>query len=327
MSNEQGGLKQPFLGIMGFIVVLFITFGIVTWFGPGSLIAWAGELSMCCIPFMIIAGMVWGGKLSGACGEPGAAAEGSVPLLLSMIVGALVAGYSIKTVGGFATPPTPPLIFFTIMSVIMTFWCVVVWGCWPAAGIEGNHPAFVGFGTLIISYAFAFVLWKLLFNFDFMQGAPFYNAVMPPSGAYNAFSSLAFFITCLVVILAWVELDFWPLSAIAAKAPALAKQPIWGIVVSIIVCIIAYIIKMVFVDNMGMDVFVFTLKVSICMIFGEFIMLLVMQTWPVQTVKQPVKGIVLIILNIILALVMYPALPVFHGVHRRTVARWTRASA
>jgi len=68
----------------------------------------------------------------------------------------------------------------------MTFWCVVVWGCWPAAGIKGNHPAFVGFGTLIVSYALAFVLWKLLFNFDFMKGPPFYDAVMPPSGAYNA---------------------------------------------------------------------------------------------------------------------------------------------
>jgi hypothetical protein len=305
MSNEQGGLKQPFLGIMGFIVVLFITFGIVTWFGPGSLIAWAAELSMCCIPFMIIAGMVWGGNYPAPAASLSQPLKGLYLLLLTMIVGALVAGYSIKTVGGFATPPTPPLIFFTIMSVIMTFWCVVVWGCWPAAGIKGNHPAFVGFGTLIISYALAFVLWKLLFNFDFMKDAPFYNAVMPPSGAFFAFSSLAFFLTCLAVILAWVELDFWPLSAMAAKAPALAKQPLWGIIVSIVVCVIAYIVKMIFVDKMGMDVFVYSLKVPICLIFGQFIMLLVMQTWPVQTVKQPVKGIVLIILNIILALVMY----------------------
>jgi hypothetical protein len=54
-----------------------------------------------------------------------------------------------------------------------------------------------------------------------------------------------------------------------------------------------------------MDIFVYTLKVPICIIFGQFIMLLLMQTAPVQTVKQPGKGIVLIILNIILAVVMY----------------------
>jgi len=305
MSNEQGGLRQPWLGIMGFIVVLFITFGIITWFKVETFIPWAGELSMCCIPFMIIVGMVWAGNYPPPAATLEQPLKGVYLLFLTMIVGALVAGYSIKTVGAYVTPPTPPLIFFTIMSVIMTFWCVVVFGCWPAAGIKGNHPAFVGFGTLIISYALAFVLWKLCFNFDFMKGAPFYNAVMPPSGAFFAFSSLAFFLTCLAVILAWVEFDFWPLSLIPPKAPAFAKQPIWGISVSIVVCIVAYIIKTIFVDNMGMDVFIYTLKVPICIIFGEFIMLIILQTWPVQTVKQPLKGIVLIVCNIILALVMY----------------------
>jgi hypothetical protein len=138
-----------------------------------------------------------------------------------------------------------------------------------------------------------------------MKGAPFYAAVMPPSGAFNAFSSLAFFLTALAVILAWVELDFWPLSLIPPKAPAFGKQPIWGIVVSIVVIIVSYIVQSIFVGSLGMDVFVYTLKVPICIIFGEFIMLLLMQTSPVQTVKQPGKGIILIILNIILAVVMY----------------------
>jgi hypothetical protein len=254
---------------------------------------------------MVIVALVWAGNYPAPAASLAQPLKGMYLLFLSMVVGAIVAGWSIKTVGGFATPPTPPLIFFTIMSVIMTVWAVVVWGCWPAAGIKGNHPAFVGLGTLIVGYALAFILWKTCFNFDFMKGAPFYAAVMPPSGAFNAFSSLAFFLTCLAVILAWVELDFWPLSLIPPKAPAFAKQPIWGIVVSIVVCIIAYIIKMIFVDKMGMDVFQYSLKVPICIIFGEFIMLMLFQTWPVQTVAQPMKGIVLIVINIILALVMY----------------------
>ncbi len=70
-------------------------------------------------------------------------------------------------------------------------------------------------------------------------------------------------------------------------------------------CVVAFIIKSVFVDGVGMDVFVYTLRIPICIIFGEFIMLLLMQTAPVQTMKQPGKGIVLIILNIVLAIVMY----------------------
>ncbi|MCK9363458.1 MAG: hypothetical protein M0P74_07660 [Syntrophales bacterium] len=303
--NQKGEITQPLLGILGTAVVFFIAFGIITWFKPETFIPWAGELAMCLIPFSIIIGMVWKADYPAPAAKLEQPLKGLYLLLLNMIVGSVVAAWSIKTVGGFVTPPTPPLIFFTIMTVIMTFWCVVVWGCWPASGIKGDHPAFVGFGTLIVAYALSWILFKTLFNFDFMNGAPFYAAVMPPSGAFNAFSSLAFFLTALAVILAWVELDFWPLSLIPPKAPAFGKQPIWGIVVSIVAIISAYIIKVIFVDNMGMDVFAFTVRVPISIIFGEFIMLLLLQTSPVQTMKQPGKGIILIILNIILAVVMY----------------------
>lgn len=303
--DQKAGIKQPFLGIIATIIVFFIAFGIIIWFTPDTFIPWAGELAMCLIPFSIIMGMVWQANYPAPAAKLEQPLKGLYLLLLNMVVGSIVAAWSIKTVGNFVVPPTPPLIFFTIMTVIMTFWFVVVWGCWPASGIKGDHPAFTGFGTLIVSYAAAFILWKSLFNFDFMKNAPFYNAVLPPSGAFNAFSSLAFFLTCLAVILAWVELDFWPLNLIPQKAPAFGKQPTWGMVVSIVVCVVAFIIKSIFVDGMGMDVFVYTLRVPICIIFGEFIMLLLMQTAPVQTMKQPGKGIVLIIFNIILAIVMY----------------------
>jgi hypothetical protein len=116
---------------------------------------------------------------------------------------------------------------------------------------------------------------------------------------------LAFFLTCLTVILAWVELDFWPLSLIPAKAPFFGKQPVWGIVVSALVLLFAYIVQSIFVGGKGKDPFIYAVKVPICVIFGEFIMLLLMQTAPVQTVKQPIKGIVLVILSIILSIIMY----------------------
>ncbi|MBP1746536.1 MAG: hypothetical protein H6Q54_1151 [Deltaproteobacteria bacterium] len=252
--EQQGGLKQPALGILGTVVCVFIAFGIITWFKPETFIPWAGELAMCLIPCSIIMGMVWQGNYPAPAATLAQPFKGTYLLFFNMLIGALVAGWSIKTVGAFVTPPTPPL----------------------------------------------------------MKGAPFYEAVAPPSGAFFAFWALAFFLTCLAVILAWVELDFWPLSSIPPKAPAFGKQPIWGIVVSIIVIIVALIIQRIFIDGMGMDIFVYTLKVPICIIFGEFIMLLLMQTWPVQTVKQPGKGIVLIILNIILAVVMYYIYYWFH---------------
>ncbi|MGD0230582.1 MAG: hypothetical protein ABSC19_09515 [Syntrophorhabdales bacterium] len=302
--DQQTGLKQPLLGLLGTVIVFFIAFGLIVWFEPKTFLTYAGFLAMTLIPFSIIIGLVWASNYPSPAARLEQPLKGLYLLLINMIVGCVVASWTIKTIGGFVTPPTPFPLFFTIMTVIITFWCVVVWQCWPAAGIKGNHPAFVGFGTLIVSYAVSFILYKTLFNFEFAKGAPWYSAALDPAGPFNAWVVIAFFLTALVVILAWVELDFWPLSLIAAKVPTFGKQPVWGIVVSILVLIISYIIQSIFLGT-GMDVVIYAVKVPICIIFGEFIMLLLMQTAPVQTVRQPVKGIVLIILSIILSVVMY----------------------
>ncbi len=302
--DQQVGLKQPLLGIVSFFVILFLAFGIVIWFKVETFLSWAGFLSMSLIPFSIIVGLVWGSNYPPPAAKLEQPLKGFYLLLLSMIVGAFVSAWSLKTVGGFMVPPTPFLVMYIILSVIATFWCVVVWQCWPASALKG-HPAFVGFGTLIISYALAWVLFKTLFDFSFAKGAPFYSAALDPGGAYNAWVILSWFLTSLLIILVFVQLDFWPFSAIAAKSPGFAKQPIWGIVVAISIIILSSIAQSIFVQGAGMDPVVYMLKVPICIIFGQFIMLLVMQTAPVQTMKQPAKGFVLIILSIILSFIMY----------------------
>jgi len=113
MSNEQGGLKQPFLGIMGFYCCAFY----YLWHGY---MVWARVVD--CVGRRIVyvlhsvhdrRGMVWGGNYPAPAASLAQPLKGMYLLFLSMVVGALVAGWSIRTVGGFATPPTPPLIFFT----------------------------------------------------------------------------------------------------------------------------------------------------------------------------------------------------------------------
>ncbi|OPY65814.1 MAG: hypothetical protein A4E57_03033 [Syntrophorhabdaceae bacterium PtaU1.Bin034] len=302
--DQQAGVKQPLLGLLATFVVLFIAFGLIIWFETETFLTWAGYLAMTLIPFSIIIGMVWQTNYPPPAAKMEQPLKGIYLLLINFIVGVLVAAWSLKTVGGNAAPPTPFLVFFTIMTVIMTFWCVVVWQCWPATGIKGDHPAFVGFGTLIVSYALAWILYKTLFNFGFAKGAPFYSVALDPGGAFNAWVVLSFFLTALAVILAWAELDFWPLSLIPPKAPAFGRQPIWGIVVSLLVIVISLIVQSIFLSA-GMDVVVYAVKVPICIIFGEFIMLLLFQTSPVQTVRQPGKGIVLIVLSVVLSVVMY----------------------
>jgi hypothetical protein len=301
---EQQGMKKPLLGFLATVIVVFIAYALINIFTVPTFISWACCLTLCIIPIEIIVGLAWQGNYPPPAAKLEQPLKGFYLTFFCAIVAAIVAGWSIKTVGGYALPPTPFVIFFLIMMVIMTFFMVVVWQCWPAVGIK-KHPAFIGFGTLIVAVIVAWILYKLCFNFGFMKGAPFYSAVLDPGGAFNAWKALAYFLTALAIMLLWLELDFWPLSSIAAKAPVVGKQPLWGIIVTIVILIVSYIIQSIFVDGLGVDPVIYAVQAPICTIFGCFIMLLLFQTWPVQTVKQPGKGIVLIIISLILALVMY----------------------
>ena len=108
--EQQGGLKQPALGIVGTVVCVFIAFGIITWFKPETFIPWAGELAMCIIPTMIIMGLVWQSNYPAPAPSLVQPLKGAYLLFFNILIGALVAGYSIKTVGAFELLP-PRLLY------------------------------------------------------------------------------------------------------------------------------------------------------------------------------------------------------------------------
>jgi hypothetical protein len=274
------------------------------WFTVPTFLGWVGYLAMTCIPISIIVSLVWQGNYPPPAAKLEQPLKGMYLLFFIMLIGSIVAPWSQATIGGSVEPPTPFVLFFTILSVTTTVWLAVVWQCWPAVAIS-KHPAFVGFGTLILSYIVVLIQYYTLMDFSFLKGAPFYRDWLDPKGAFMAWVALSFILTTVAVLLAFAEFDFWPFSAIAAKAPAFGKQPVWGIVVTICILVIAYIVRTIFVSGMGMDTVVYAVRVPMCLIFGEFLMLLMFQTAPVQAVKQPAKGLVLIILTIIFAVVMY----------------------
>jgi len=302
--EEQGGIKQPLLGILGTIIVFILSIGVIAWFKTETFLTWAGFLAMTVIPIQIIVGLAWQHNYPPPAQKLEQPLKGIYLLLFTFVVGSFVASLSHVSIGGFVAPPTPFVIFFTILSVVLTLWLVIVWQCWPMSAIHG-HPAFVGFGTLFLVYAIDIVIYKSLMDFSFLSGAPFYKAALDPHGPVNAWVVISFAVTTVAVILAMAELDFWPLSLVPAKVPAFGSQPLFGIMATIWILVVSWILRAIFVGGMGMDVVVYSVRVPICMIFGEFIMLLLMQTSPVQTVKQPAKGISLIILSIILAIAMY----------------------
>ncbi len=302
--EQQGGLKQPMLGLVSTIIVMFLSFGFIMWFTLDTFLGWVGYLVMTCIPVSIVMALVWGGNYPAPAAKLEQPLKGIYLVLFMIVIGAFVAPWTQKTIGGYVEPPTPFVVHFTIISVITTVWLTIPWQCWPMSAIS-KHPAVVGLGTLILAYIIVIIIYFTFMDFSFLKGAPFYRDWLDPQGAFNAWVTISFILSTAAIILAFAELDFWPFSSMAAKSPALGKQPVWGIMVTITVLILAYLLRKIFVDGFGMDTVVYAVRVPMCLIFGEFIMLLMFQTAPVQTVKQPLKGFILIIFTIILAVVMY----------------------
>jgi len=297
-------MKQPGLGIWSTIIVILLSATVCAWFKPETFGTIFTVIAIAGIPAQVILGLVWQNNYPGVGGlsQP---VKGITLLLMQLIFTAIIAIWVLRGIGGGG--PTPMAIFYMILSVPVALWCVAVFQCWPASAMKA-HPAFVGLVTLIIIYIACTIIYYVGFNFQSTFGpAPFYPAIaaLDPHGLFDAAKALTFAVLTVAVILACILLDFWPITSMIPKMPALGKQPLFGIVAGIWVLIISYILWYIFIGAMGMDVMMFQVKIAVCWIFGEFIMLVCLQTAPFQTTKQPGKGIALIICSIILAAIMW----------------------
>ena len=97
-----------------------------------------------------------------------------------------------------------------------------MWGGWPF-NLFGKDPLVAGVALLAGAYVVTWVVFRVFFNYDFMQGAPVYLA-SAPQGLFNAVSALVFYVTALAVMFLVLCFDLWPFT----KVPSLMQQPTLG---------------------------------------------------------------------------------------------------
>lgn len=302
--QSVNGLKQPLLGIAATAISIALALGISVQFAPTVFGSWVGQLIMSAIPLQIIVGMVWESKFPGFLADRKQPVKGLAVLGLLAVGAAIVTPATMASIGGGMAPPTPFVIMFTILSVCITFWMVVVLQCWPAKVLSA-HPAAVGLGTWVLSYGVSWVIFHTTFDFSAMQGAPFYRADLDPHGLFPAWNALAFVVTSLAVVMWLVMLDFWPSTAIVKAIPSLGNQPMFGVLSAVVALALTAVVWVLCVRVVGMDVVDYLVRVPVSALFGEFIMLAMMQTAPFQAVRQPLKGLILLPVVAVLAVITH----------------------
>lgn len=298
MNNLQS-LRRGVIATAGAVLAsLFICLLV----SPAWLTGWGTVILVAMVPAQIVISLVWQANYPVSLAKLPQPARGLAFTLLNALVGAAVAYLAWQTAGGGMDVPTPFLIMYLIFAVAVMLILVVPLQCWPFAPAI-RHPGLMVGALLIAAYALAYGLFRGLFDFGFLAEAPFYRPELDPHGLFMAWIPLVFAIAMLVPVLGLVLFDFWPVTALAARAPALARQPLFGLLALALVVAVAGGLWAAFVGQ-GMDLVLFMVRICVSVNFGCFILLVMFEGVPALKLPQPWRGLLLNGLAVGLAVAM-----------------------
>ena len=293
-------MPQPLLGLAATALVVAVSLAYLTLFDFGTFVGWVAFAMLCLIPPQIVT-VVLAPNPPFASGrrQP---ARGAVLLLATIAAGAMLAALALWVVGEGVAPPGPIPSHYAVIVVPTTFFLAIMFGGWPFTRLSRNGVV-VGLSVLVAAYAITFVVFRTLFNYDFLQGAPV-DLASAPSGAYNAVTALVFYVTALGGMFLLLHFDLWPLTML----PAVMKQPVLGLVWLAVALVTGAAVMQVAGAQDKDPMWVLT-RVTAPFIFGTIVVLNMLQNSLFAKLRQPLKGVA----NTIAATVIGVALGQVYG--------------
>ena len=299
----MSGLKQPLLGVVATALVIAVAWAFISLFAFPVFTGWVAYFLLCVIPMQIVIAVTWGSNPGFAAAQK-QPAKGLLLTVTSLIVGVIVAALCHATIGGGINPPTPMLAMCSIVSVVITFWAAIMWGGWPFTSLI-KQPIAAGFTVLVAAYVVNYALFRVFFDYGFMQGAPVYVAAQDPHGLFPAWSALVFYLSCLSAMFLLVNFDLWPLTTV----PSVMRQPRLGVAWTLVAIAVGGAAFFVGVVAMGMDPVAFMVRVPVPFIFGTIVVQNMLKGSLFAKQTQPVKGV----LNVVAVIVVGQLLSRLYG--------------
>ncbi|HEU4692537.1 MAG TPA: hypothetical protein VFS23_29450 [Vicinamibacterales bacterium] len=277
-------MTQPALGLLSSTIVMVLALGFISLFDFGTFAGWVAFVMLGLIPMQVVAVVLWGANPGFASGlnQP---AKGVVLVLVTVVATAVLSPIVFMTVGEGVSPPGPIPSHFAVIVVPTTFWLTIMMGGWPFTKMTSNALV-SGLLALIASYVITYIVFLVFFNYGFLQGAPVFLP-SAPMGMFNAVSALVFYVTALAVMFLVLCFDLWPLTAV----PGIMKQPMLGLVWTVIALVGAAVAMWIGVDSGGADPMAFLTEVTAPFIFGSIIVLNMLQNSLFGRMTQPLKGV------------------------------------
>jgi hypothetical protein len=260
-------VTQPALGLLSSVIVMALALGFISAFDFGTFAGWVAFVMLGLIPMQVVAVVLWGANPAFA-SQLRQPAKGIVLALVTIVATAVISPIVFLTVGEGAGPPGPIPSHFAVIVV-------------PTA-----NSIVAGLLTVVASYVITYIVFVVFFNYDFLRGAPVFLE-SAPMGMFNAVSALVFYVTALAVMFLVLCFDLWPLT----RVPAIMKQPVLGVVWTVIALAGAAVAMWIGVNSSGADPMAFLTEVTAPFIFGSIIVLNMLQNSLFARMKQPLKGV------------------------------------
>lgn len=297
-NREALPISYVATGTLATVFVVLCAFALSLPFRPETYITWVAFAWMTAVPAQIVVGLQW------HFGHPARIARLQQPFkgfgFLGLTAAAMpFAAAFLYFLPGAGAGPTPMLIMATIMSVVATFWIVVVWRCWPLSVVI-KSPVALGISAWLLAYALGYFIFRVFFNFGFAASAPFYTLAADPGGLLNAWTALVYFVTTSALIVSARLFDLWPIPALyGARHPA-----VFGVYASVYVLILSAALMIVFTKVLNWDLVDYMVRVPVSLIFGVLIVSNMMHFQLFRNSLQPKKGLLLLGLTVAVAIGM-----------------------
>ena len=290
-------MTQPALGLLSSAVMMAIALGFISLFDFGTFAGWVAFVMLGLIPMQVVAVVLWNANPGFVSGlrQP---VKGIVLVLVTLVATAIISPLIYMTVGEGISPPGPIPSHYAVIVVPTTFWLTIMMGGWPFNRISSN-PLVAGVAALIGAYVITYAVFRIFFNYDFLQGAPVYLQ-SAPKGMFNGVSALVFYVTALAVMFLVLCFDLWPLTTF----PGVMKQPVLGVVWTLIALAGAALAFSIGVTGGGADPMAFLTQVTVPFIFGSIIVLNMLQNSLFAKMAQPLKGVMNTIAAVAIGLVL-----------------------
>lgn len=263
---------------------------------------WFGFIAISTIPTLVIINSVWQfrvpGRLAGIVSQP---LRGLAFTLFALFLGLLVAAVSLASIGHGITPPTPFLMMFIILSVVMVMWQLLVFEGWPFTGLGSRQQ---GWAMLIASYLLAYLCYSLLFDFSRLPGIPAQWIDLAPAGRFDPWSAIVFAITTLGVLFAMQLLEFRPFSSLKSGNHRCGRQPWYGLLLGSAVLVITVALFTLVTGYFRADPVAFMVRGPVSFLFGLFLILDATANQALATIRQPLRGVLLIVLSLAVGALM-----------------------